>query len=309
VIDAALWVGTIGILGLCLLTLVAFAGDTHSLPEVTTHFRVHYAAGLFLSVIVYAAVRRFRWAAVFAVFALLNAATLAPRFIPREAAPEGAPELKLLLSNVLTSNRDHASLLTLVAREKPDLIALLEVNDRWVTALGPLSAEYAYSRRDSRPDNFGIALFSRLPLTEVKTIYLGPAEVPSIRATLTFGGRPITVLATHPVPPGNPENLFLRDQHLTAIARWSSASPTPALVIGDLNCTPWSPAFGRLLKDGALLDTGRGLTPTWPVKPWWLRIPLDHCLASPSFLVADHHRGPDIGSDHFPIIVTLTLRP
>ncbi len=309
VADAALWLGWIGGFGLCLLTLTAFAGETHWLLEVTSHFHPHYAAGLTVYAVIYAVARRFRGTAVFAAFALLNVIMLAPRFAPRETAPAGSTEINLLLFNVLTSNRDHAALLALVESEQPDFIALLEVNDAWLTALAPLSTTHPYSRRVARSDNFGIALFSRLPLTDIKTVYFGPAEVPSIRATLSLAGRPVSVLATHPLPPGDSENLILRDRQLAEIADWSSTSPVPVIVLGDLNCAPWSPAFRKLLKDGSLHDTGRGLNPTWPVKPWWLRIPLDHCLASGPFVAVEHRIGPDIGSDHFPVLVTLTLPP
>lgn len=311
VADAALCVGTLGAAVLCLLTLAAFVGDRHWLLELTTHFRPHYTGALLACAAIYGIARRFRFASFLAAFAILNAAALAPRFIPRAAASADAhahaPALKLLLANVLTDNRDHAALLALVAHEQPDVVALLEVNATWIAAMAPLADTHPYQHTVPRSDNFGIALFSRLPLTDPKTIYFGPAEVPSIRATLTIGSSEVTLLATHPLPPGDANNLLLRDLHLAAIAEWSSASPAPVIVLGDLNCTPWSPAFRALLRDGNLLDTGRGLNPTWPVTPWWLRIPLDHCIVSPTLAVSDHRIGPDIGSDHFPVVVTLAL--
>jgi endonuclease/exonuclease/phosphatase (EEP) superfamily protein YafD len=309
VADAALWVGLAASFGLCLLTLAAFLGKTHWLLELTTHFRPHYAGGLLACAVIYAIARRYRTAAVFAVFMAINAFVITPRFALRDTAPTGSAEIKLLLSNVLTSNRDYDALLALVAREQPDIVALLEVNDKWMAGLAPLAITHPHSLRVPRSDNFGIALFSRRPLGEAKTIYLSPAEVPSLRVALLLAGQPISLLVTHPVPPGDADNLLLRNQQLAAVARWSAASPTPAIVLGDLNCTPWSPAFRALLKDGALQDTGRGLNPTWPVQPWWLRIPLDHCLATRSFIVTNHHVGPAIGSDHFPLLVTLALPP
>ena len=308
-LEAALFVGSLGAFGLCLLTLAAFAGDRHWLLELITHFRPHYAAGLFICTAVYAFACRFRLTALFVACALLNVLVLAPRFTPRATPPADAPTIKLLLANVLTDNRDHASLLALIAREQPDVIALLEVNDGWLHALAPLSITHPHSHRVPRADNFGIVLFSRLPLSDLKTVYLSPSEVPSIRATLTLGTCPISLLATHPLPPGTADNLTLRDLQLAAIARWSTEAPHPAIVLGDLNCTPWSPAFRTLLREGALHDTGRGLNPTWPDQPWLLRIPLDHCLTSSAFAVADHRVGPHIGSDHFPLIVTLALSP
>ncbi|HSI07367.1 MAG TPA: endonuclease/exonuclease/phosphatase family protein [Rariglobus sp.] len=308
VADASLWVGLAGAFGLCLLTLSGFAGERHWLLEITTHFRPHYAGGLLVFAAIYACARRFRMAAAFAAFALLNIAVLLPRFDSRPPVPADAPSLKLLLANVHTDNRDYAALLELISREQPDIIALLEVNDTWLDAVARLEKTHPYFRKVSRSDNFGIALYSRIPLGAIRTAYLSAAEIPSIQATVTLGtNRSIRILATHPLPPGDAGNVILRDQQLAAIAGWSTGSTSPALVIGDLNCTPWSPAFRRLLADGSLQDTGRGITPTWPVKPWFLRIPLDHCLTSPSILTKEHRVGPDIGSDHFPVIVTVAL--
>jgi endonuclease/exonuclease/phosphatase (EEP) superfamily protein YafD len=309
VADAALWVGLAGAAGLCLLTLSAFAGERNWLLEITTHFRPHYAGGLLAFAAIYACARRFRTAALFAAFALLNIAVLLPRFESRPPVPADAPSLKILLANVHTDNRDYKSLLRLIAHEQPDIIALLEVNAAWLDAVSSLDKSHPYFRKVPRSDNFGIAVYSRLPLDEARTVYLSAAEVPSIQATVPLGAhQSIRILATHPLPPGDAENVTLRDQQLAAIATWSATpTNTPAAVIGDLNCAPWSPAFRRLLADGSLRDTGRGITPTWPVKPWFLRIPLDHCLTSPAILTKEHRVGPDIGSDHFPIIVNLAL--
>ncbi|HEY8931711.1 MAG TPA: endonuclease/exonuclease/phosphatase family protein [Rariglobus sp.] len=308
VAEAALWVGLGGGFGLCLLTLAAFAGERHWLLEITTHFRPHYALALLIYAAIYAWGRRFRLGVVFAVFAVANVVVLLPRFAPHATVPDGAPQLKLLLFNVHTPNRDYPALLKLITDEQPDVVVLMEVNDTWIAALAPLEKTHPFTRKVSRSDNFGIALYSRLPLNDARTLYLSPAEVPSLRATVTLDGNlPITLLATHPLPPGDAENTLLRDLQLGAIARWSSSTTSPAVVIGDLNCAPWSPAFRRLLSEGVLIDTGRGITPTWPVEPWILRIPLDHCLVTSTLVAKEHRVGPDIGSDHFPIIVTIAV--
>ena len=306
--DAALSVGLLGALGLCLLTAAAFAGQLHWLLEITTHFRPHYGLLLLACAAIYALARRPRWAGVFAVFAMLDIDVLIPRFIPHDRAPADAPHLKLLIANVQTENRNHAALLDLITRERPDVIALLEVNNTWLTAMAPLAQSHPHVVRVARSDNFGIAVFSRLPLSDIQTLYLSAAEVPSIRTTLTLANsNRVTLLATHPLPPGSAEGQRLRDEQLAQIAGWSASAPLSAIVLGDLNCAPWSPSFRRLLTDGALADTGYGIAPTWPVSPWYLRIPLDHCLTTRALSIVEHRIGPDIGSDHFPIIVTLAV--
>jgi len=39
-----------------------------------------------------------------------------------------------------------------------------------------------------------------------------------------------------------------------------------------------------------------------------LRVPIDHCLVSSELAVVNHEVGPDLGSDHFPVLVTLACR-
>jgi endonuclease/exonuclease/phosphatase (EEP) superfamily protein YafD len=87
------------------------------------------------------------------------------------------------------------------------------------------------------------------------------------------------------------------------------AQKNPVLLIGDLNVSPWSSYFARLLKDSGLKNSmkGFGFQPSWPAGNRFLRIPIDQILYSPQITI--HHRtvGADIGSDHLPVIVDFSL--
>ena len=49
--------------------------------------------------------------------------------------------------------------------------------------------------------------------------------------------------------------------------------------------------------------------PTWPSAWGWLSVlPLDHVLASPGWQLVEAHTGPDLGSDHRPMVVRLVAR-
>jgi endonuclease/exonuclease/phosphatase (EEP) superfamily protein YafD len=87
------------------------------------------------------------------------------------------------------------------------------------------------------------------------------------------------------------------------------------IVIGDLNATPWSYAFSRLLRDADLIDSTRGfgVQPTWRTRygpvggmpAWPLQIPIDHCLHSAGLATIAREIGPACGSNHFPLLVVL----
>ena len=83
----------------------------------------------------------------------------------------------------------------------------------------------------------------------------------------------------------------------------------PVIVLGDLNATPWSPVFKKLLGETRLVDARRGfgLRPTWPstFPPLW--IPIDHCLVSPGIEIRDFRVGPACGSDHHALVVDMAL--
>ncbi len=239
-----------------------------------------------------------------AVALVWNVALLLPLLAPHIDVSRGAL-LRVMTLNVLTSNTRHEDVLRLVQREDPDVLALMEVNDRWLAAMAPLAERYPTVHTAPRSDNFGIAVYSRLPVDSIETIELGGAQVPSIATTIRLAGEPVTILATHPLPPIGAERAGLRNEQLAAVAEWARGQENPVIVMGDLNVTPWSPYFRSLLERGKLQDSGRGfgLRSTWRPGLTILGIPIDHVLHSPELLVRSRRVGPEVGSDHRAVVV------
>lgn len=293
----------------CAATACSFLGRLWWFLELSCHFRVQYAAILVPAVAVAALRRQFKAAAVLGVFALANVVVILPLYFGRsEPAATGHP-LRVVLLNVHTANRDSAAVLEFLENTQADLIALLEVNGRWMRDLQPLEDDYAFSRTLPREDNFGITLFSLMAPEESAITWIGEADVPSIVARFQIGDQPLTVIATHPVPPVNRLYAADRNRQLTAVAKLAAEQKDPVLLLGDLNTTSWSPYFSDLLQQSGLDDSraGFGVQPTWPSGRALLWIPLDHCLVSPSITVRDRRVGPFVGSDHYPVIVELEL--
>ena len=217
--------------------------------------------------------------------------------------------LRLVSLNVHTENQRSDLVLEFLQDADADIILLMEVNEAWMNALQSLRTNYPQVIAKPREDNFGIALFSRLPLTNSEVIELGKAEVPSIATTISVGGQPVFLLGTHPLPPGSAEYARLRNEQLQEIAALIRRKSMAAIVVGDLNCTPWSPYFTDLLRDSGLKNTSqrRGLFGSWPA---WLplaRIPLDHGLVSQTIWIIDKWMGPPVGSDHLPLVLELQI--
>lgn len=295
---------------LCLSTVTGFLGRLWWMLELTSHFRLHLAVALLLLTAVWATKRCWRIAAICGGFAAVNVALVLSLLYPgdRSRSPSGAP-LRLAAINVHTANERADLVLDFLRSADADVILLMEVNERWMSDLSPLQRSHPHLLAAPREDNFGIALFSQIPLTNHSVIELGDAGVPSITTDILVGPTKISLLGTHPLPPGTSEYARLRNDQLREIAKHVRAHSGPCIVLGDLNATPWSPYFADLLRDGGLKNAsqGRGLHGSWPA---WLpvgRIPLDHCLVSPSIGVISKRLGPHIGADHLPIVAELWI--
>ncbi len=315
---ALLWAA---VLGLAAATAAGFAGAWDWRLDLFAHFRFQYAAiGLPLTL---AALLLRRWVGLGVALTVLavNAWQVVPLYMTpaRAALPPDVPTLHVAHVNVLVSNSDTDAVARYVAASDADVVFLQEVDERWMAALAEHDLPYEVFASRPRPDNFGIALLVRTPPRDhvevvsatVKDVTDGVAQVPAIAARLRLAGQDVAVLSLHTLPPVSRIYAETRDIQLEAGARWARAIDGPCAVIGDLNATPWSHAFARLLAAGDLTNTqhGYGLSGTWPTGLSWTgMIPIDHCLVR-GLTAVDRRVGPDLGSDHRPLLVELTVAP
>lgn len=293
---------------LSVATAAGFLGRLSWMLDLASHFRVQYSVLLAAIALLLWAARHPRWAALFGAFGAADLALVLPIFVAgARTAPAEASRVRVALLNVLTSNTRYEDALAEIRRLDPDLFVALETDSRWLERLEQLSTAYPYSIADARPDNFGIALFSRLPLDRTRIVHLGRAGLPSVLAELRVEGTRLAVLGTHVVPPVGASAAALRDDQLEEIALFAAHDPGPLLVLGDLNCTPWSVAFRALRRTSGLGDGRRGIDATWPAALGWLGIPIDHVLHSPGLTALARGVGRSIGSDHRPLVAEFAL--
>lgn len=292
-------------------TVLAVFGRVWWYADLFSHFRVQYlivAVGISLWLLIR---RRVGWAMAPLTVVVVNLAVLAPQFWLRDPAPTTprGPTLRLLLANVETANTDHQRIVNFIRSARPDVVVLEEVDDAWLAALQVVKKDFPFTVEEPRDDNFGIVVLSRHPMERGVVVVFPNSSIPSIEVQLRLAGSRVTLFATHPLPPGGAYNSGSRNAQLAGIAARLAKQDSPAIVIGDLNTTPWNHFFRRLLRDAGLRDSSRGwgLQASWPTSPFYFRIPLDHCLVSPSIAVLHRELGPDIGSDHFPLLVDVAL--
>ena len=290
--------------GAVLAWIAGWFGHIFWFVDLFSHFQLHFLAGtLILSLIAYICRERRTAAAciVFAVCIMAGLITLAP---PRISGTDCKNTLKLVSFNVLTPNLEMNQVVEFLRAEQPDIIALYEINNIFAFALRPLLKYYPYNLVQPSSDNFGIALYSRVPLTNIKLISTASWDIPMIRADLGD----TLILATHTLPPAGKARTGERNATLQAVEDALAENPArPAIVMGDWNATPWSSPLRAIIKHTGLQSArANNWAGTWPSQWQWLGIPIDHIFTR-GYACGTTKTGPDLGSDHRPLIAVLGI--
>lgn len=297
-----------------ILTTAAFAAALISLlpvrswpVELLVSFRVQIITVCFGSAAIAFLVRLRGWAVAGVLFALAQIGLSLPPLVSAEHEPATSADtpLSLLTMNVEWSNRDARGVIDMIRREKPDVIALQEVDWWWRRQLEELADEYPTRLFDGAEDRAGVALLALQEPTSVEWYPLCG------RATLTVlfddGGRGLRLVNVHTYPPKTPKLFDVRNRMLDTVAARLPVDDVPTVVAGDLNTTPWSPVlrdFGRTTGLRSV-RAGRGALPTWPSWNRLIGVPIDHVYLSDGFAVEDLSRVTVPGSDHYGLLVRL----
>lgn len=289
--------------------LAGTAADAWWFLDLFAHFRVQYAVLLALCAIGLSLLGRHWVAAGCLALAAANATFALPYL--RAAPPgttAGAP-LRVVSLNVYKHNGDYERVRRYLRAEQADVVVLVETTPAWSRELASLRDLYPHAAYAPRAGSAGVMLLSRTPILQWLPVFLGGAPESGIRARIAPHGHPLDVMGVHLTWPMRAELAARRNRELDGLARVARATRVPLVVLGDFNDTRYSPTFARLLRDGALRDcaAGRGLSGTWPTSFLPLRIQIDHCLHTRGVWTESFDTGPGVGSDHYPVVVTLRV--
>jgi endonuclease/exonuclease/phosphatase (EEP) superfamily protein YafD len=215
-----------------------------------------------------------------------------------------------MMSNVLEDNRQYDRLLQRVEQEDPDILITVEVDDGWMEALEPLADHYAHVVRKPLNNTYGMVLFSRFELLDPRIEFLIEDDIPSIHTRVRLpSGVEVSLHALHPRPPEpiHDQDSAPRDAELVIVGRSVAKEEGPVIVAGDLNDVAWSDTSELFVRLSGLLDprAGRGFYNSFNAHHPLFRYPLDHVFHSKHFKLVRIERLPDVGSDHFPILIEL----
>jgi endonuclease/exonuclease/phosphatase (EEP) superfamily protein YafD len=304
----------IGYLTICFAaipSITGFAGRAWWIFELASHFRAQYFWGLLGGMVFLVLARRWRGALVGGVLLVAHAWLLAELALPSVVDSRGGTSLRVMTLNVWARNHEIARVIDFVRRASPDIVVLEEIDSRWEEPLSSLKSEWPYGTQIAEGGHHGIALLSRAVLDESR-VALFTDGIPLVYARATVGEIPVTILGIHLDRPTSRIGANGQVRQCAELADLLNETTGEKIVLGDFNATSWSAAFNALVSTTGLRDTrpGFGIQPTWPsYLPEGLRIPIDHCLVSPRIVATRRQAGPNVGSDHLPVIVDLEIAP
>lgn len=310
-------------------TLARFNAESFYYGDLLTFF-LPTLFGVCLATALVAVTAGHRIFAVVAVaLAMLNGFPLIQP-IERAAASARGPELRVATSNVLGNRSDYGPLLAWSTNSGIDVLGQQEVSGYALRYFDALRTHFPSTPPADllgrHPEVMAWSGWKILKAEHVKNVPVLPVfgwGGPPLRLELAppdalgaIRQPALVVYVLHPTTPRSFDQWESRNAYLNAVARSIAAEApgTPIVAMGDFNTPTWSPFFQSFVKTSGLVDaagTGWPASTRFSRRPFLKRFafgsPVDHILVSRNIEVKRFEIGPDIGSDHFPVIADLRL--
>jgi len=218
------------------------------------------------------------------------------------AALNAPGQIKVIAFNVWRENRHLREITDWIVAQHPDVVFVTEATP---TLRDMIKARTGWSVIGSQSS---VMVFTHAHYLVMNRPEAPPKSLTWVNATYAGSGGPMELMIAHLSWPS------MRDTPLQAatLRKVLAALPKDRMVLGgDFNSTPWS--FARRADEAVygLTRRDRALA-TWPAPggPWrwpapFALFPIDHVYAGPGWATTSVRRGPNLGSDHYPIVVTL----
>lgn len=338
------WLGLLGGTAACLLGLSAFLAPDYWPADNMSFFLRQFLAGgaggligglVGLTVIhrrphLYKALAAFQFALLLLLcgFTVWRTVEYAQ---PATASVSGEKTVRIISTNLERLFLEDPKLVSFLKKADPDVMVFAEtawwLQKRYWQRLGtPIGA----AGKAPFPEHMfvgalgDLSVYSKYPIIAQKTVVVESAEgMPRhdlheiVVLTLDIEGRHVNVVAVHPASPRSETRWTNRQGYLKkldeVVGKLQRSSDSETVVIGDWNLSPWSSHFGRFLESQNLHTAFPASIPQTTRfffdyrLHWILGAVVDHVALSEGLHFKDVDLGPDIGSDHLPLIADIAL--
>lgn len=267
-----------------------------------------------LAVVAALANRRLRRAslALLAGCAVTGAVLAAPLFAGAtqfQARGSKAGKMRLISFNMYHHNFRSGEAVDWMMRQNADFIILLEAERGLEPELARLRQLYPYSYGCAGAGICSTIILSRQPAIAVWPLARDDPEnrlgLSAVTARFAIAGSDVPLTAVHmdrPWPQGR-QAMFIPEltEAISTVGRHG-------IMAGDFNSAPWTFAVRRVAAAGEL-RLASGPAGTWPADgiAGVLRLPLDQVYIGPCMARQNVRRGPELGSDHLPVVTDIVL--
>jgi endonuclease/exonuclease/phosphatase (EEP) superfamily protein YafD len=302
-----------------LMTGAGTLAPLYPIADFPNHFRPYTLAGACALLMLALALRAPLAAWTSAALVGLNAALLAlplqwsaePAERPtagQALAATGQRDIKVVTFNMHFGNARPTARFLL--EEDADIVLLQEIGAREVRALRPLlQARYPHSHVCAQR-RCNAAILARRPWVAAGQEPWSRGNPETIWVELDEPGLGrIKVVGVHLSLPFQPADQV---RQVARLVRLRATHKGPMIIAGDFNMTPWSWRLQRFL---ARTDMRRHATflRSWPAdRQFGAPFPaflIDHVTTTPDIGSVSIRTGPNLGSDHLPVVAVLRLPP
>ena len=195
--------------------------------------------------------------------------------------------------NLSNLQHDLADVIKVINTQNPDIITFQEYTPEWTNILRKvIKNKFKFSRTEVRIDPFGMAVYSKLPMHDVKILPYN--KIPNLSFSVNVNEEPVNLILSYILPPVMDQIDQNTNDHLTMIGDFISSIKTPAIVLGDFNMVYWSTEITRF-RNKYKLNNSRKQS-----NSFGLTIPYDHMfythdLECTSLLDISNEKGEHIG--------------
>jgi endonuclease/exonuclease/phosphatase (EEP) superfamily protein YafD len=247
--------------------------------------------------------------------AIINAALLALPMLTSAATTQGQARassgglLTIMTFNMATTPRAVDNVAELILARAPDIVVLQEVTRAHAEPLHRrLGARYPWRHTCTHMQGCSQMLLSRHPWAQAQHVYRASGGPEMVWAR--FDDRSLGRLHVHGLHMAWPFRPETQVRHVDRLIEHSREVAGPAIYAGDFNLTPWSYQLQRLQWRTGLRRHATALR-SWPTDgQMHLPFPvflIDHVMTTPDIRKVAIETGPNLGSDHLPVIATLAL--
>lgn len=212
--------------------------------------------------------------------------------------------LKLITFNIHFNNTSLDQTRQFLSKEQADIILFQEVTQAQFPFIQSLINEYPHQLSCAEKFGCNLAILSKKPWIKAEIRDRTDFTPPAVIATFRGPDQKFTVLGTHISWPLRPHQQV---KDMIWLEKFVKNRKEPIIIAGDFNHTPWSWRLTRFAHSTGLKRHAT-FGASWPAGKLFPAFLIDHIFSSDKVENIETWTGPNLNSDHLPVISVIEIK-